>query len=205
MFDVTIAVPTYGGSEWRDLAQHRAIPSATGQAPALHVHSKTLMDARNEILERVQSEWIIYLDADDELAPGYVEAMSKGIADIRAPYVQYIRSGNKTHPKILRVAGHSHICTTECLEFGNWIVIGAAVRTQMLRDIGGWRDFTWSEDWDTWLRCWKDQQATAESVAGAIYMAHVRLDSRNRSPKKFEKLQAHKAIYEANFNKEFVI
>ena len=68
----------------------------------------------------------------------------------------------------------------------------------MVRDVGGWRDFTWSEDWDLWLRCWL-AGATVEAIPDAIYRAYVRPNSRNRAPQHAERIVAHRAIYEANF------
>jgi hypothetical protein len=37
---------------------------------------------------------------------------------------------------------------------GNWLVIGCVARTDLLREVGGFRDFPVYEDWDLWLRCW---------------------------------------------------
>ena len=90
------------------------------------------------------------------------------------------------------VAGHRHDCTAECLPEGNWLVVGSLVRAQMVRDVGGWRDFTWSEDWDLWLRCWL-AGATVEAIPDAIYRAYVRPNSRNRAPQHAERIAAHRA------------
>lgn len=83
--DVTIVVSTFGGAEWQELAESRAIPSAIEQAPVIHAHGDTLAKARNQGLQAVESEWVIFLDADDELTPGYVDSMRQGLADLRAP------------------------------------------------------------------------------------------------------------------------
>ncbi len=197
--DVTIAVATFGESSWIDLAQSRAIPSAERfGVPVVHVHGDTLHDARNDAVERVDTEWVVHLDADDELEPGFLDRLFEGSADLRAPSVRYCRPGHVAAPSVPRVAGHRHDCSAECLSDGNWLVVGTLVRAQMVRDVGGWRDFPWSEDWDLWLRCWL-AGATVEAVPSAIYRAHVRRDSRNRAPDRASKLAAHQAIYEANF------
>lgn len=141
---------------------------------------------------------MIHLDADDELEPGYLDHLAEGTADLRAPAVRYVRPFHATPARVPKVAGHTHRCTAECLPEGNWLVVGTLVRTQMVRDAGGWRDFPWSEDWDLWLRCWLNG-ATVEAIPAAVYRAHVRPDSRNRAPDRAAKLAAHKAIYEANF------
>jgi GT2 family glycosyltransferase len=197
--DVTICVATFGDASWVELAERRALPSARSfGVPVVHVHGATLHDARNAALSEVETEWVVHLDADDELDAGYLDALGSGTADLRAPAVRYVRPTSAAAPYVPKVAGHRHACAAECLPDGNWLVVGSLVRAQMVRDVGGWRDFPWSEDWDLWLRCWLSG-ATVEAIPSAIYRAHVRADSRNRAPDRAAKLAAHRAIYEANF------
>lgn len=196
--DVTVAVATFGDDWWRTLAHTRAIPSAERLGvPVVHVHAGTLHDARNAALALVGTEWVIHLDADDEPEPGYVEAMAAGTADVRVPSVRYVRGSGRPATRMPRVAGHSHACIAECLTQGNWIVVGACVRTDLVRQIGGWRDFAWSEDWDVWLRCHL-AGASIEAIPQAVYRAYVRANSRNRSASRDERLAAHRAIEAAN-------
>jgi hypothetical protein len=197
--DVTVAVATFGDDWWRSLAQARAIPSAERLGvPVVHVHADSLHEARNAALALVDTEHVVHLDADDELEPGFFEAMGKGTADVRVPSVRYVRGlGYQPPPVMPRVAGHRHACAAECLTQGNWIVVGACVRADLIRQVGGWRDFPWSEDWDTWLRCHL-ADASFEAVPQAVYRAHVRRDSRNRSASAAQRLAAHRAIEAAN-------
>lgn len=198
--DVSIVVATYGERHWLDLACERATRSALAQdVPVIYVHGLTLHGARNAGLAQVETEHVVFLDADDELAPGYIAAMAAGSADLRAPAVQYVRhNGPCSIARVPRVAGHTHACDAGCLEHGNWLCVGTAAPTQLLRDVGGWRDFPWSEDWDLWLRCWK-AGASIEAVPAAIYVAEWRRDSRNRAPDSAFKRAAHEAIHAANF------
>jgi glycosyltransferase involved in cell wall biosynthesis len=184
--------------EWHALAHQRAAKSAEPQAPVILRHGLSLAHARNEGLALVQTEWVIFLDADDELEPGYVEALEKATADLRAPSVRYVRNGHEQDPWMPQVAGHRHQCSAECLREGNWLVVGTPVRTELLRDVGGWREFPVYEDWDVWLRCWR-AGATIEPVPEAVYRAHVRSDSRNRGPAMAEKNRVHQDIVRANF------
>lgn len=196
--NVTVAVATYGGPEWIDLAQ-RAIASARDQAPVVHAHGDTLHEARNTALDLVETEWVVHLDADDELEPGYIATLATGTADLRAPAVRYVRPGGRAFPPYVpRVAGHDHDCIADCLPHGNWLIVGTLARTDLVRSVGGWRDFPWSEDWDLWLRCWL-AGASIEAVPDAVYRAHVRPDSRNRAPDRAFRQQAHEAIHRANF------
>lgn len=196
--DVTICVGTFGGTEWVQLAHRRALPSAAAQGvPTVHWHAGTLAEARNAALALVETEWVIFLDADDELDPGYVEAMALGTADVRGPVALYVDGGRERlwRPRVYR---HRHDCTAECLPEGNWLLIGSAVRADLVREVGGFRDWAWSEDWDLWLRCHL-AGASFELVPDAVYRAHVRHDSRNRGASQETKDAAHRAIYAANF------
>lgn len=196
--DVTVAVATFGGDSWRQLAAQRAIPSAEALGvPVVYAHRDTLHDARNAALDMVETEWVCHLDADDELEAGYFTAMATGTADVRAPSVVYVVDGIPKPPWMPRVAGHSHRCRAECLVDGNWLVVGSVARSEMLRSVGGWRDFDWSEDWDLWLRCHL-AGATFQAIRPAIYRAHARPDSRNRGADRETKLAVHRAILEAN-------
>lgn len=198
LMDVTVAVATYGDYAWVDLASRRAIPSALAlDVSVVHTHGNTLDEARNAALERVETEWVVHLDADDELAPGYMDAIAAATADVRAPSVSYVRRGRPDRARMPKVSGHIHACVADCLAYGNWLIVGSAVRAELVREVGGWRDFQWSEDWDLWARCWL-AGATFEAVPGAVYRAHVRHDSRNRAPTRAVKMEAHRAIARAN-------
>lgn len=198
--DVSVVVATFGDQCWVDLAEKRAVPSAEALGvPVVHVHAATLHDARNLGLARVGTEWVCHLDADDELEPGYVDAMSRGSADVRAPSVHYVYAqGVPTRPYVPKVAGHSHDCTADCLPEGNWLVVGSVARTELLRDVGGWRDWPCYEDWDLWLRCYL-AGVSIEPVPDAVYRAHARADSRNRGPSQAFKNRVHQQIHAANF------
>ena len=197
--DVTVAVATFGRRGWVRLALERAIPSATAQGvPVVHVHSETLAQARNQALARVQTEWVCHLDADDELEPGYFDAMAAASADVRAPAVRYVHDGTIAPAALPVVAGHTHPCTADCLPAGNWLIIGSLVRAQLVRDVGGWRDYTWSEDWDVWLRCHL-AGATFAAVPAAVYRAHVSTDSRNRRVPQHIRQAVHDQIHRDNY------
>lgn len=195
--DVTVCIGTFGDRSWIDLAR-RATASVPNEIPVIHRHAETLHDARNAALAEVRTEWVVYLDADDELEDGYFDAMREGTADVRGPIARYMVDSTERNLWQPRVWGHDHDCEAECLRDGNWLLVGAMTRTEIMRRAGGWRDFAWSEDWDLWIRCWK-AGATFELISNAIYRAHVRPDSRNRGATQEAKNAAHRAIAEANF------
>jgi glycosyltransferase involved in cell wall biosynthesis len=198
--DVTVVVASFGNQEWMDLASTRAVPSAAAEGvPVVYVHGFSLHGARNEGLEPVRTEYVIFLDADDELEPGYVEAMAAGSCDLRAPAVRYVRNGRGQAPYVPRVASHHHDCTAECVTSGagNWMVVGTCARTELVREAGGWREWDCYEDFDLWMRVLL-LGATVEAIPSAIYRAHWRVDSRNRAPAMVDKNRVHHAIVAAN-------
>jgi cellulose synthase/poly-beta-1,6-N-acetylglucosamine synthase-like glycosyltransferase len=175
---ITFAVATYGDDTWREQAK-RAIASAQPQAPVVYVHGDNLADARNKALALVETEYVVHLDADDILLPGYVAWMREGSADVRVPVVRNMRNPHRAAYSP-QVWGHTHLCEPACLIQGNYIVIGAAVRTELARQVGGWWDEEIYEDWSLWLRC-QQAGATFEHIPEAVYGFHSRRDSRNHS------------------------
>lgn len=198
--DVTVCIGTYGDDSWLELAQ-RAIASAEPQAPVVHVHEETLAKARNAAVAKVDTEFVVHLDADDELEPGFIAAMAAGTADLRVPVLRQVRRGRPREPFMPQVWGHHHRCTGECLRWGNWIIIGACVRTSLVREVGGWEEWGWSEDWALWARCWK-AGASIETIPRAIYKAHVRPDSRNHALTAAETGEWHRRIEAAVWPEE---
>lgn len=195
--DVTVVVATFGDPSWQQLAWSRAIPSVPSNVTVIHEHGTTLHDARNAGLDRVTTDWVVHLDADDELEPGYLDTLAAGIADVRAPSVSYVQGSRPAAARMPRVAGHVHRCFAGCLLQGNWLVVGAMARTDLLRQVGGWRAFDWSEDWDLWLRCHL-AGASIEAIPKAVYRAHVRRNSRNRGLPAADRVRVHRQIEEAN-------
>lgn len=189
----TVCVGTYGEPRWLAMAYQRAIPSAEAEGvEVIHRHAHTLAKARNEALRLVDTEFAIFLDADDSLEPGYVEAMVQGSADLRAPLVRYVRDGVEQGAAYPRVVGHHHLCRAECLEAGNWIAIGACVRVALLREVGGFGEEPIWEDWSAWLRCYR----AGASVEGteAIYRAYVSGRGRNATLSEAERLRVFAEI-----------
>lgn len=178
--DLTVAIATYGTPDWADLAQQRAAPSAHALGlPIVHVHSRTLAAARNAALEQVPTEWVVHLDADDELEAGFAAPMAAAAGDVRVPAVRYIHPDGHAEPvRMPQVAGHTHLCAGACLPEGNWAVVGSVVRTDLVRQVGGWLNEPIYEDWSLWLRCHL-AGATFEPVPQAVYRAHRRPSSRN--------------------------
>lgn len=197
--EVTICIGTFGEDSWIDLAGERAIPSARAQGvPVLHYHRETLAQARNAALTAASTERVIFLDADDELDEGYVEALSRGSADVRAPAVSYVKGTRRRPPYVPRVPGHEHDCEAGCLRDGNWLVIGSSIPTKLAREVGGFKEWPIYEDWCLFQRLWL-AGASFEAIPEAVYLATWRADSRNRAPEMAFKNRIHREIVAANF------
>lgn len=189
MADVTIVVGTYGDEEWIQQAQ-RAIASAKRQpAEVIHVHGETLAKARNAGIEQAATEWVLCLDADDELAPGCVEALLAADGDLRCPAVSYVRGGHPCRPKLWPPVD---LCD------GNYLVVGTLVRREMYLAIGGFAEWPLYEDWAAFQLMAK-AGATITQVPAAVYIAHVRPDSRNRAQDLEYRRRMHHEIRRANY------
>lgn len=172
--DLTICVATFGEARWIELAHGRAMPSARAQGcPVVYVHGDSLHEARNQAAKQASTPLVCWLDADDELAPGYAEAMCAGNADMRAPALL------ECHPDGRTVAVDVESRDIEKL---NPCAIGTAVRRTMFLEAGGFAGWPAWEDWATFLRMHR-RGATLEHIGGAVYLQHVRPGSRNRTVK----------------------
>jgi glycosyltransferase involved in cell wall biosynthesis len=188
--DVTVVVGTFGGVDWVRLASSRAIPSAERLGvPVMHRHAGTLAQARNTGAALAKTEWLCFLDADDELDPGYFESMEKASADLRGPAVVYVRGNRVFPPKLWPVCD---------LRDGNYLVIGTLIRKSLFEEVGGFEEWPLYEDWALWARAAR-AGATIEQVPDAVYRAHVRRDSRNRGPGRREREVCHHEIRRAVF------
>lgn len=176
---VSIIVATYGdAAHWNEVAKS-AVASAEAQTvecEVIRMHRGTLADARNEAAFQANSEWLCFLDADDALAPDYVEQMLAHHGDIRRPATLGVYPNGETddYPVMIPKKDIKH---------SNYIVIGALVRKEMFDAVGGFRDLEALEDWDLWIRCIRSG-AKVVDVPTAVYRVTINTDSRNKNVEK---------------------
>ena len=169
-----ILIATYGDEFWEQLAQERALPSAMIQGAdevrVSHVADGKRHQVRNTLAQLSESDWLVFLDADDHLAPGFVDALRAaapppGMAALLNPAV-----GHAHRP-------HEHACfAPKELERGNYLIIGTAVPRELFLEVGGFWDWDGFEDWELWIRCTK-AGAIVVQVPEAVYL----IDSTERS------------------------
>jgi glycosyltransferase involved in cell wall biosynthesis len=195
MIDCSIVVSTFGSYKWQLQAQERALPSARSFGlPVIYNHGQSLHEARNEGLYKVQTEFVCHLDADDELAPDFFHHMSKVDGDLRPPSVNHVHEKVTFMPTVV---GHRHVCVADCLEFGNWMVVGTVARTDLLKEIGGWKDWGTFEDFDLWQRAWI-AGATVTPAPKAVYRAYSTSEGRCKNLPIAESTRIQREICEAN-------
>ncbi len=183
--NVSIIIATHGDEAWRDLAMSRAYPSTIDQGAweviAEHWPDGTLAQARNHAAKRSDTAWLCFLDADDELGPGYIQAMYEARYDVPPdggahplliPRVQFVKDTTFSAPVFPNV--HQPMDTL------NHAVIGTLVRRSLFEQVGGFGEEPVYEDWALWLRCMR-AGAALHYVEDAIYQAHVQESSRNNS------------------------
>src|SRR5690554_3198459 len=96
---ISVVIGTYGDlDEWAPFVR-RAAASVKGQAPRdlVWMHAQSLAEARNKGAMAATGEWLLFLDADDTLAPGYLAHMReyRGDASLLKPSVQYFNEDGR--------------------------------------------------------------------------------------------------------------
>lgn len=168
--DVTIIVGTFGDPSWAARGHDTAMAAAQAAPTAvIAVHGDTLAQARNAGASTADTEWLCFLDAGDELAPGYLPAMGRATADLRAPELRLIHPDGRVEVPYL--IGRNILTINPC-------PIGTLIRRDLFWAVGGfWEERAW-EDWSLFRRC-ALLGATIGHVLDAVYLAPVDPSGRN--------------------------
>jgi glycosyltransferase involved in cell wall biosynthesis len=175
---ISVIVATYGDDSWKEIAK-KAVASVERQklqpAQLITIHGESLAQARNDGALQATSEWLCFLDADDELHPNFFKAMSRHTSKrvgLLNPAVRFVTNGRPKPPRVFKPVDLSH---------GNYLVIGTVVRRELFFGAGGF-DEQWEawEDWALWRRV-VALGGQILSVPNAVYVAHWRQDGRNNT------------------------
>jgi glycosyltransferase involved in cell wall biosynthesis len=148
----------------------------------IHVHSDTLANARNQGAKAVDTDWLIFLDADDELDPRYIESMlnrrvfsARSYEIIRPSTLGVYPDGTTDEQPVM--LPWTDLTTRNC------VVIGAMCPSSLFFEVGGFGDWPILEDWALW-RAMVAKGARIADCKEAIYRVHVNEGSRNTDHKK---------------------
>lgn len=192
--DITVCIATFGDEEsWSPLVK-RAWRSAADQTlspkDVVYVHGDDLHVARNAAAADVFDGWLCFLDADDELDPGYLEAMQRTIDGLDSsrrwllqPATLGVYPGGATDSAAV-------VIPRKPLIDGNYMVIGTLISADQFHRVGAFRPWACYEDWDLWIRAWLDG-AESQAVPEAIYRVHVSPGSRNNGDRRTQVATYH--------------
>lgn len=200
--DVTVVVATCGSNQWKYLGDQALVSARSTGAKVIRIHldKGTVAEARNAGLDQVTTDYVVFLDADDALEADYFERVQP-VADVMATQIKYRQHLQPVMPRVwqhdyLPEKRHAGECTGDCLVDGNWIHIGAIIRTAAIRSVGGFREYPVYEDWALFLAL---QQAgySFSTAMNSVYLASVRHNDshRNNSMPVFERNKVHEMIY----------
>ena len=148
----TVIVPTIPG---REAELDRALNSINGTDRVIIWHDTKREGAavsRNRALEKVDSEWVAFLDDDDELKPNHLRACARNAALTGADLVYpWFDCDGEDKIGMFGVPFDSVL-----LRKRNYIPVTVLVRTELVRKVGGFQEHPDDngdpcEDWGLWL------------------------------------------------------
>lgn len=172
--EVTAVVATFGDPRWIRLGETFARPSIERQGfdeTIVYHGGDSVADARNIAASGVTTEWICFVDADDMLEDGYLDAMRATGQErgLLTPNVRDVVDG---------VAGEARSLTYRNIDYVNPCVIGTLLRREVFDDVGGfWNERAW-EDWSLFRRAWLLGENVIP-VPDAVYRVFVNPTGRN--------------------------
>lgn len=142
---ITVVTPTVPGredllTECRASVARLGLPHLVG----LDEYREGPAVVRNRLLERVDTEWVLFLDDDDLLLPHYVSTVQRHLADADVVYTNWYLTGAVDPQPLDRF-------DPDLLQQRNFIPVTACVRTSALRAVGGFPVDARYEDHALWL------------------------------------------------------
>lgn len=151
---VSLIIGTFGEASWAKQGLQKAMDvfCVQTQAPeTIWVHAETLAEARNFGAELATSEWLVFLDADDDLDHWFCRRLADDGEDADVLHTS-VRGFNQVgyieQTPVFNLPQHPLITQ-------NYLVIGSPVRASLFREVGGFDEWECLEDWALWLKCQK--------------------------------------------------
>ena len=177
---VDIIIGTFGDESWKNKGEELLLDVQKNVYDINNVyavHGKTLAEARNEGAERSSSQYLIFLDADDNLSSNYVIEMKKvaqwyPVPAIFQPSTIGVYEDGTTDKEPVLIPDRN-------MFHGNNLVIGSMVVRSDFLDVGGFKELPILEDWELFLNIITSKEAKVVTVPKAVYRVGVRQNSRN--------------------------
>lgn len=149
--DITVCIPTIPGREEMLKRALESVDAQTMQPNCTIVINdkdrKGAYAARNDAIDLVRTDWISFLDDDDEFLPNHLEVLareaSRGDADLVYPYM-IVDGGRDPLAVTVNMNWVSPFGVTFGQEqerhlrtWGNFVPITYLVRTKLAREVGG--------------------------------------------------------------------
>lgn len=192
---VGVGVATFGDEVWRELGQETAKTFAeisTSPVEVVHCHESTLKEARDAVVESLDTDWIVLLDADDMLHEDYANWVSR-----IGPHV-----GNLIlQPKTL--AWYGGIQYDEAPDFikptqisqSNFLVVGSPFRKSSYLSFDGTLEAL--EDWDMFCNM-IDAGAKVYQFPELVYIVNQRVGEESRNKNEIKANRSARIIRERN-------
>lgn len=143
---VTVITPTVVGRE-------HLLKECVESVDALRLPHMTMIDllgegparVRNRLIDHVKTDWVLCLDDDDLLFPNYLAAVGPHLENADVVYTAWQLSGAIDPMPCPRF-------DPDLLRQHNFIPVTACVRTELLRQVGGFPTDAELEDHALWLK-----------------------------------------------------
>lgn len=120
----------------------------------LRQHNAGAAQARNHAARHAAGEWLVFLDADDELESGYLQRIEQ-VAREDAGLAVVGTNGLKTYPDGSQRSAYPETVPVEITLSDqiaqSQLTVTCALKRDVFEVLGGFRD-TYAEDYDLWLR-----------------------------------------------------
>lgn len=136
------------GSDDESIAFYGTLPM---DRVILHGEQRGAAAAYQTALDRCKTDYIIFLDADDELAPDYVEKMLQTADARRVDWVYSDMEMIDERGVRIRMAEFPDKFSRAGIQKSNFIHASALIRADLARAAGGFRVCK-LKDWDLWKR-----------------------------------------------------
>jgi len=141
-------------------------------------------EARNIGVRMSKGQLLLFLDADDKLAPDFIEQCGRVITNCDIAYPNVLKFGNVEINKLVDAPDNVDpayiIGRGRTREFG--LVVTSMIKREMYFTLGGFKDLPIFEDWDFWIRAMFNGYTFAKANTILYYRQNRPEDgSRNRN------------------------